>query len=131
MNVTIWLIKNITSALNAKKIATTNTKEAEPQSKQLEMTKTEKRLDNTLRKALTAACENIKNNCSGFAYLTHDVDLKKPAGSLKVTCYFIDELALSEANSKQQLPAFENEIKGQLSVINIKPQAIIFLADSL
>lgn len=95
------------------------------------MTKTEKRLDNTLRKALTAACENIKDDCSGFAYLTHEVNLKKPAGSLQVSCYFIDELALSEANSKHQLPALESEIEAQLAIINIKPQAIIFLADSL
>ncbi|MCQ8878312.1 hypothetical protein NQT69_09910 [Pseudoalteromonas shioyasakiensis] len=95
------------------------------------MTKTEKLLDKSLRKMLTIACENIKYDCSGFAYLTHEVNLKKPAGSLQVSCYFIDELALSEANSKQQLPALESEIKAQLAVINIKPQAISFLADSL
>lgn len=93
------------------------------------MTKTEKLFDKELRKALTLACENIKDKYSGFNHLTHVVNLKKPANTLQVTCYFIDELALAEANSQQQLPAIKNEIKAQLLVININPQVISFLAN--
>lgn len=90
------------------------------------MTKTEKQLDKALRKALTIACENIKDQCTGFSHLTHAVNLKKIHDSLHVSCFFIDELSLSEATEQQQLPAIENEIKAQLSAINIKPQAISF-----
>jgi len=92
------------------------------------MTKTEKRLDQALRKALTLACENIKDQYSNFNHLTHEVNLKKPANTLRVSCYFIDELALSDANTQQHLPLIEREINQQLSVLAIKPQAITFLA---
>ena len=92
------------------------------------MTKTEKLLDKALRNTLTIACENIKDKHAGFSYLTHTVNLKKPSNSLHISCFFIDELALLEANNEQQLPLIENQIKQQLVLINIKPQAINFSA---
>lgn len=90
------------------------------------MTKTEKLLDKALRNSLTIACENIKDQLPGFSYLTHTVNLKKPNNSLHISCFFIDEIALAQAQSEQQLPTIENEIKAQLSAINIKPQTISF-----
>ncbi len=116
------------NALSAKKIVTTNIKKIEPQNKQLKMTKTEKRLNSMLRKALTCACENIKDSHSDFSHLTHIVNLKKPTNTLQVTCYFVDDLALSHAASELYLPAIESEINKQLTVIDIKPQTINFLA---
>ncbi|MBE0380652.1 hypothetical protein PPRY_b1022 [Pseudoalteromonas prydzensis ACAM 620] len=58
--------------------------------------------------------------------MTHAVNLKKIHDSLHVSCFFIDELSLSEATEQQQLPAIENEIKAQLSAINIKSPTISF-----
>ena len=92
------------------------------------MTKTEKRLDGTLRKALTLACENIKYRYSYFNHLTHEVNLKRPENTLRVTCYFVDELALSDADSQQSLALIESEINQQLNVLAIKPQTISFLS---
>lgn len=93
------------------------------------MTKTEKLFDKVLRKALTTACENIKDKCSGFSFLTHTVNLKKPNNSLQVSCYFIDEVAMSHASSTQQLPMIEGMIKEQLSLMDITPQSIRYFAD--
>ena len=90
------------------------------------MTKTEKQLDKALRNTLTIACENIKDKHVGFSYLMHTVNLNKPNNSLYVSCFFMDELSLSEATEQQQLSAIENEIKQQLALINIKPQTISF-----
>ncbi|MDP2633262.1 MULTISPECIES: hypothetical protein [unclassified Pseudoalteromonas] len=92
------------------------------------MTKTEKRLDNTLRKILTTACENIKDAQTEFSHLTHTINLKKPDSTLQVTCFFIDELALAQASSQQQLPFIERELIEQLRVVGLKPQTINFLA---
>jgi len=91
------------------------------------MTKTEKRLDNTLRKVLTTACENIKDAHRDFSHLTHTINLKKPENTLQVTCFFIDELALTQANSQQLLPSIERELIEQLRTVGLKPQTINFL----
>ena len=91
------------------------------------MTKTEKRLDNTLRKVLTTACENIKDAHRDFSHLTHTINLKKPGNTLQVICFFIDDFALAQANCQQQLPSIERELIEQLRVMGIKPQSINFL----
>ena len=116
------------SALSVKKAATMIIKRAEHRtlSKIAKMTKTEKLLDKALRNTLTIACENIKDKHVGFSYLTHTVNLKKPNNSLCVNCFFMDELALSEATNKQQLSLIEAQIQQQLELINIKPQKICF-----
>ena len=105
-----------------------NTKIIGQTSKHLKMTKTEKRLDNTLRKVLTTACENIKDTHRDFSHLTHTINLKKPENTLQVTCFFIDELALTQANSQQLLPSIERELTEQLQIVGLKPQTVNFLA---
>ncbi|WP_372762649.1 hypothetical protein [Pseudoalteromonas sp.] len=93
------------------------------------MTKTQKQRDKQIRHALTAACEQIKSTLTGFAYLTHTVDLNNEANSIKVTCYFDDELAYQQHQA--QLDTLKKVIVAQLAQINlpIKPAAITFLAD--
>ncbi|MBB1292131.1 MAG: hypothetical protein ACJAVX_000409 [Pseudoalteromonas rhizosphaerae] len=93
------------------------------------MTKTQKQLDKLLRATLTGACEQIKDHLTDFSWLTHHIDLKKPATSLKVRCYFIDALALEQAKQKQQLALVESIIVTELAVINLTPQEVLFLAD--
>jgi len=53
--------------------------------------------------------------------------LKKPDNTLQVTCFFIDDFALAQANCQQQLPSIERELIEQLRVMGIKPQSINFL----
>ncbi|CAM4413023.1 hypothetical protein [Pseudoalteromonas ostreae] len=93
------------------------------------MTKTQKQIDKLLRTTLTGACEHIKDHLTGFSWLTHYIDLKKPTLSLKVRCYFIDAVALEQAKQQQHLALVESIIVAELAVINLIPQEILFLAD--
>lgn len=52
------------------------------------MTKTEKKLDATIIRQLTLACEEAKPLTQGFEWLTHEVNFKKFPQSLSITCMF-------------------------------------------
>ena len=93
------------------------------------MTKTQKQRDKHIRLALTNACEAIKESVIGFDYLTHTIDLNNEANTLKVQCYFIDEIAREDA--KPQLDELTQIILSQLAAIklNAKPAHISFLAN--
>ena len=52
------------------------------------MKKTIKKLDNNVVKALTMACETIKEWDTGFEWLTHTAKYDNFPGSLLVTCVF-------------------------------------------
>ena len=93
------------------------------------MTKTQKQRDKQIRLALTNACEAIKEMVIGFDYLTHIVDLNNEVNTLKVQCYFIDEIAREDA--KPQLDELTQIILSQLAAIklNAKPAHISFLAN--
>ncbi|MBB1347656.1 MULTISPECIES: hypothetical protein [Pseudoalteromonas] len=93
------------------------------------MTKTQKQRDKHIRLALTNACEAIKESVIGFDYLTHTIDLNNEANTLKVQCYFIDEVAREDA--KPQLDELTQIILSQLAAIklNAKPAHISFLAN--
>ena len=81
------------------------------------MTKTQKQRDKQIRQVLTIACENIKQTDFGFAYLTHTVDLNNEANTLKVQCYFNDDLAYQK--SELHFDALKNEITQQLATIGL------------
>ena len=93
------------------------------------MTKTQKQRDKHIRLALTNACEAIKEMVIDFDYLTHTVDLNNEVNTLKVQCYFIDEVAREDA--KPQLDELTQIILSQLAAIklNAKPAHISFLAN--
>ena len=52
------------------------------------MRKTDKKLDNQIRKALTVVCEIALEEVDGFQWLTHVVNYDKFPQSLVVTCVF-------------------------------------------
>jgi len=52
------------------------------------MRKTDKKLDNQLRMALTEICESALKEFSGFQWLTHLVNYSHFPKSLKVICVF-------------------------------------------
>jgi len=93
------------------------------------MTKTQKQRDKQIRLALTNACEAIKETVTGFDYLTHTIDLNNEANTLKVKCYFNDEIALEDA--KPLLDELTAIILNELAVIklNAKPAHISFSAN--
>jgi hypothetical protein len=56
------------------------------------MRKTDKKLENTIRAALTEVCEYALNHTPGFLWLTHTVDYQHFPSSLEVRCVFAPEL---------------------------------------
>ena len=52
------------------------------------MKKTDKKTEQTIVRALTEVCHWAQDQCSGFDWLTHQVDFKHFPASLKVTCVF-------------------------------------------
>ena len=50
--------------------------------------KTQKKIDNNVRKALTAACEDCLKDVPGFQWLTHQANYTNFPASLFVTCVF-------------------------------------------
>ena len=52
------------------------------------MKKTDKKIDNSIRKALTEVCEMALNELSGFEWLTHFVNFSHFPRSLLIVCIF-------------------------------------------
>jgi len=52
------------------------------------MKKTDKKMDNHIRRVLTDVCETSLTDISGFAWLTHTVNYAQFPQSLKVICVF-------------------------------------------
>ena len=55
------------------------------------MNKTTKKLDNNVVKALTLACEEVKQWQIGFEWLTHTARYNHFPGSLMITCVFAND----------------------------------------
>lgn len=93
------------------------------------MKKTDKTLENTIVKALTAVCEQSLKDINGFQWLTHLVNYKDFPRSLTVICifdtkdqvsallqspqhdYLISLIVEKLKNSGIQLPNSQNQIK--------------------
>ncbi|MBQ4798775.1 hypothetical protein J8L73_06480 [Pseudoalteromonas sp. MMG006] len=93
------------------------------------MTKTQKLRDKQIRQALTTACDSIKHAYPGFAYLTHTIDFKNETKSLKVKCYFEDDMAYHE--SETHLNQIVDIITAEVGKINlpVTTKQISFLVD--
>ncbi|MGX5914785.1 hypothetical protein ACR0ST_08655 [Aliidiomarina sp. Khilg15.8] len=60
------------------------------------MRKSDKKTDNEIIRALTAVCEQAKDNVMGFRWLTHDVDYERFPESLRVTLVFSGDVDESQ-----------------------------------
>jgi len=80
------------------------------------MRKTDKKLDNAIRQALTQACDIALEQVDGFMWLTHVADYQKFPASLSVICIFNTNEQLTHAD-RTSLCAV---IKNQLASIDIK-----------
>ncbi|HEA19190.1 MAG: hypothetical protein ACTH4U_09310 [Pseudoalteromonas prydzensis] len=95
------------------------------------MTKTQKQFDKVLRTTLTRACECIKDEVTEFSWLTHDIDIKKPATSLKISCFFKDQLALEQATENQDTLLIKHILSKELASIDLTVKEFIFTADKV
>lgn len=85
------------------------------------MKKSDKKIENNLRKALTIACEDIKEIVEDFRWLTHEVTYQKFPQSLMITCYFCNPIAIEHLKLKAQDTLIKDIICKQLSAIGVVP----------
>jgi hypothetical protein len=83
------------------------------------MNKTHKKIENTLRKALTEVCETALEDVAGFKWITHFVNYSSFPASLIVVCVFDTDNALSGAVASQEDNDLRSIIKRKLNAENI------------
>jgi len=97
------------------------------------MKKTFRKLDNTVIKALTNACEIAKDWDCGFEWLTHTADYNKFPESLMVTCVFASEEDIARVREQNielklhQLIAFN--LSAEQIVLKNVSKHVQFVAD--
>ncbi|WP_250657095.1 Fis family transcriptional regulator [Alkalimarinus coralli] len=84
------------------------------------MRRTDKKIDNNVRKALTTACDTALENVEGFKWLTHTASYDCFPGSLVVTCVFDTSDALDAAYENEQDIYFRKLIQGHLLKVGVK-----------
>jgi hypothetical protein len=84
------------------------------------MKKTDKKIENSLRKALTQVCEIALDEVAGFQYLTHLVSYNDFPGSLSVICVFDNDNNLSRLVSSHQEDYLRRLIDQKLAAAGIR-----------
>ncbi|NIB40365.1 Fis family transcriptional regulator [Pseudomaricurvus alkylphenolicus] len=82
--------------------------------------KTQKRLENSLRVALTEACDEMLDKVAGFQWLTHQADYTNFPASLLVTCVFDKRASEQLAVSGGQAADMKKLIQAKLLKIGVK-----------
>jgi len=83
------------------------------------MRKTDKKLDNALREALTDVCEVALEQFEGFQWLTHLVNYNAFPSSLSIVCVFEENAHLAAFFDRKQDDAFCQLIKEGLFRLDI------------
>jgi hypothetical protein len=83
------------------------------------MRKSDKKIDNQLRLALTDVCEEALKEINGFQWLTHLVDYARFPESLKVVCIFDSNENLSTFMSKSNKNALALLIQQKLCEVGV------------
>lgn len=84
------------------------------------MRKTDKKLDNQIRIALTQVCETALKQIEGFEWLTHTVNYTQFPQSLKVVCVFDTNEQLTGYLTSTQKQQLAELVKQELLSLNIK-----------
>lgn len=84
------------------------------------MRKTDKKIDNNLRLALTDVCEHALKDVDGFLWLTHLVNYSNFPQSLKVVCVFDTNAQLETYQQSDSKSKLESLIGDELHGLNIK-----------
>ena len=84
------------------------------------MTKTEKKIDNNLRKVLTNVCDDAKDEIQGFQWLTHSVNYANFPASLKLICVFESNADIAQLTTSKQDLRLHGLLTQALSSIGVK-----------
>ena len=87
---------------------------AKPQSK------TQKKLDNNVRLALTDACEQFLEEIVGFQWLTHQANYSNFPASLLITCVFDTNASQQQACQNGDSSKIQNLIQAKLLKKGVK-----------
>ncbi|MFC3022816.1 hypothetical protein ACFODT_03085 [Vibrio zhugei] len=79
------------------------------------MKKSDKKMDNALRLALTEVCEQAKENHTGFEWLTHQVNYADFPRSLAIICVFDTRHHVEQADKASII----TQIKHALRPLNV------------
>ncbi len=90
---------------------------AKPQSK------TQKKIDNNVRMALTDACELFLGDIPGFQWLTHQADYSNFPASLSITCVFDTAENQKEIFQNGNSTKMQNLIQAKLLKVGVKLNA--------
>ena len=83
------------------------------------MKKTDKKIDNSVRDALTEVCEIALNEVTGFEWITHFINYNHFPESLLVVCIFDTNNDLSNVLSTHKDDYLHKLIKEKLSAVGI------------
>jgi hypothetical protein len=84
------------------------------------MKKTDKKIDNALRQALTEVCDAATENVTGFKWLTHVVNYNNFPRSLSVICVFNTNAEVTLLSSSEQDQYLFTLIKQKLVAAGVK-----------
>tara|TARA_R110002050_G_scaffold9504_1_gene32949 strand:- start:91476 stop:91817 length:342 start_codon:yes stop_codon:yes gene_type:complete len=88
------------------------------------MRRTDKKIDNQLRLALTDVCETALKEINGFLWLTHLVNYSNFPKSLKIVCIFDTDENLADFLSQTNRKGFESLTQMTLTEIDINLKKI-------
>lgn len=88
------------------------------------MTKTDKKIEKSIRLALTNACEKSLETIDGFQWITHKVNYKNFPDSLSITCVFDNPENLVAAKAADKDTQLKSWIQKELAEQNILIQNI-------
>lgn len=90
------------------------------------MKKTDKKIDNAIRGALTEVCDKALEEHDGFMWLTHRVDYQNIPASLSVVCVFDTNEQLSNAHVDDLRVIIKDKLASIAILIKDSRQAIRF-----
>ena len=85
------------------------------------MRKTDKKIDNKLRQALTEVCDFALQNSAGYQWISHTVNYNNFPDSLVITCMFDNQQYADQAQQQDELFNLINQKLNAISVNLKKP----------
>jgi len=83
------------------------------------LNKTSQKIDNSICKALTIACELSLHQVTGFLWLTHRANYTNFPASLVITCVFNTQAEIIAMKTQQRDELLRNAIQTQLLKVGI------------
>ena len=83
------------------------------------MKKSDKKIDNAVREALTEVCESALDDVPGFEWITHFVNYSHFPASLSVVCVFGTNIDLSDALAAHKDDYLRTLIREKLGAADI------------